>query len=222
MKVKNFILLSLSMLLLGSCMKESGMDIRTNTFANEKIIPKGFQPNDSFSISAKQKGDQLFTREVSQKIATLLKNRGFTVTTAATADYNLIFSFGMDKSTHVRDVPVFIPDYGCWHYHHCHYNYGYRVAYVPEVYTLFHKILLVEVHRNRRFTLGKKDPVWQGTAHGYEEDSDLRDAIDYLLVTVFKYFGKNTKKYVKSRIKDDDKRVEKLRQDYFRPIGYEK
>ena len=217
MKFCKLILLSLSILLLGSCGKESGMRITTNTFANKKVIPQGFKKHSSFSISTKQKGDPLFTQEVSQKIATILKNKEFTVKTTSNVDYNLNFSFGMKKSTHTRDVPVYIPDYGHWHYHHYrhHYGYGYRIAYVPEEYTLFNKILLIEVYRN---SINKTEAIWQGTAHSYEEDSDLRDAIDYLLVTVFKHFGRNTQKYIQSKMEDNNKEVKKLRQEYFNRV----
>jgi len=220
MRIHKLVLLSLSTILFASCGRDGGMRITTNTFANKEVIPYGFKPGDSFSISTKQKGDQLFAKEVSQKIASILTNKGFKLKSPHAADYNLRFSFGMKKSTHVRDVPVFIPDYGHWHYHHYYhpYGFGYRVAYVPEEYTLFNKILLIEVNKNRRFLTTKSTPVWQGTAHSYEEDSDLRDAIDYLLITVFRYFGVNTKKYMKSIMDEGDKEVERLRQEYFKPV----
>ena len=170
-----------------------------------------------FSVATKQKGDALFTKEVSQKIATIIEGKGLVVKSECDADFNLQFSFGMEKSTHTRDVPVYIPDYGCWGYYDCHHccNYGYRIAYVPESYTLFNKILLVEVYKN-----GDKVPVWQGTAQSYEEHSDLREAIDYLLITVFKNFGKNTQKHIKSKIEKNDSEVLQLRRKYFQPIGY--
>jgi len=154
-------------------------------------------------------GNDLFSQEVSQKIATVIKSKGFAVKSASDADYHLTFSFGMSKSTHVRDVPVFIPDYGCWHYRYYHYpyRYGYTITYVPEEYTLFHKILLIEVNKNGTATI----PVWQGTANCYEEDSDLRDAIDYLLITVFKHFGKNTRRYIRSKMQEDDPEVKELK-----------
>lgn len=216
MKICKLILLNISIILLVSCARETGMRITTNTFANKEIIPDGFKKDATFSISAKQKNEQLFSQEVSKKIATILKDKGFTAKTTS-ADYNLNFSFGMEKSIHTRDVPVYIPDYGPWHYRRRHFNYGYnyRIAYVPEEYTLFNKILLIEVYKNNN---GKKEPVWQGTAHSYEEDSDLRDAIDYLLVTIFKHFGHNTQKYVNTKMEENDKKVKRLRQEYFQPI----
>jgi len=221
-KIYTLILLSLSVLLFGSCAKDSSVYITTNTFANKEVIPEGFKADDSFSIATKQKGNALFTQEVSQKIATILTNRGFSVKKTSDVDYTLNFSFGMSKSTHTRDVAVFIPDYGHWYYHDYHYpyGYGYRIAYIPEEYTLFNKILLVEVYKNGSKKVGAMVPIWQGTAHTYEEDSNLRDAIDYLLVTVFQYFGRNTQRYIKSKMEENNEEVEKLRQEYFRPIGY--
>jgi hypothetical protein len=216
MKINKLMLLILSIGLLGSCAKESGMRIQTNTFANKEEIPKGFEKKDSFSIAAKQKGDSLFTQEVSQKIAAVLKDKGFRIEEAGDADYSLNFSFGMKRSTHTREVPVYIPDYGRWSYYSYYHRYGgYRVTYVPKIYTLFNKILLLEVYKKN-----SEVPVWQGTAHSYEEDSNLRDAIDYLLVTVFKYFGKNTRRYVKSKMEDDNKDVKKLRQEYYQETGF--
>ncbi|MBD3273319.1 DUF4136 domain-containing protein [Candidatus Dependentiae bacterium] len=217
MKIEKLILITTSILLFCSCGKDTGMRITTNTFANKEIIPKGFEKGASFSIKAKQKGDPLFVQEVSQKIATLLKENGFKVK-ENNADYKLNFSFAMEKSTHTRDVPVYIPDYGPWYYYdyYPYYRYRYRVVYVPEQYTLFNKILLIEVYEKGFW---KNKPIWQGIAHSYEEDSDLRDAIDYLLVTVFKYFGKNTPKRIRSKIEENDSNVNKLRQDYFKPIN---
>jgi hypothetical protein len=220
-KIFKTILLNILILLVGSCGKDSGMRITTNTFANKEEIPKGFKKQSSFFISTQQKGDSLFAQEVSQKIATILKNQEFTVKTSDDADYTLNFSFGVKQSTHTRDVAVYIPDYGHWHYHHYHapYGYHYRIAYIPEEYTLFNKILLIEVYKNNNGST-KEEPVWQGTAHSYEEDSDLRDAIDYLLITVFKHFGRNTQKYINSKIEENNEDVKKLRQDYFQPLGY--
>lgn len=224
MKIYKLVLLNLAIVLLGSCGKDSGMRITTNTFADQEVIPEGFERNASFSISTKQRGDRLFTQEVSQKIATILRDKGFVAKRTADADYTLNFSFGMKKSTHTRDVPVYVPDYGHWYYHDYHYpygyGYGYRITYVPEEYTLFNKILLVEAYKNSGSKTEKAVPVWQGTAHSYEEDSDLRDAIDYLLVTVFKHFGRNTKKYIQSKMAEDNQEVKKLREEYFKPIGY--
>lgn len=219
MKINKLCLLAISILLFSSCGKDTGMRITTNTFANKEVIPNGFKENASFSIEAKQKNDQLFTQEVSQKIATILKDKGFTVKTTDNVNYNLVFSFGMEKSTHTRDVPVYIPDYGPWYYNNYYgpYRYNYRVAYVPEEYTLFNKILLIEVYKNKS---KKTEPIWQGTTHSYEEDSDLRDAIDYLLVTIFKHFGKNTQKYINTKMEENDVSVQKLRQEYFQPLNY--
>ena len=217
MKIYKFFLSTILVLILASCAKESGMRITTNTFANKEEIPKGFKKQASFSISTKQKGNELFAQEVSKKIATLLKDKGFIVKTKNNVDYNLNFSFGMEKSTHIRDVPVYIPDYGPWYYrrHNYNYRYNYRIAYVPEEYTLFNKLLFIEVYKNSN---KKTKPVWQGTAHSYEEDSDLRDAIDYLLVTVFKHFGRNTQKNINTKIEENNKNVKKLRQEYFQPM----
>jgi len=225
MKFRSFVSIGLAIFFLGSCAKDNSLRVTTNTFANKEIIPHGFKKGSSFSISTKQKGDPLFTKEVSQKIATILKDKGFVVKANGDADYELNFSFGMEKSIHVRDVPVYIPDYGCWHYHSCHgccgCGYGYRVAYVPEEYTLFNKILLIEVFKETGLVSKERIPVWQGTAQGYEENSDLRDGVDYLLITVFKNFGKNTQKYVKSRMEKNDESVTRLRQRYFQPVGYQ-
>lgn len=212
-----FLLLVASILLFSSCGKDTGIRITTNTFANKEIIPNGFEPGSSFTINAKQKGDSLFIDEVKQKIATLLKEKGFKVKTL-NADYKLNFSFAMEKSTHTRDVPVYIPNYGPWYYYNYspYYQYGYNVAYVPEQYTLFNKILLIEVYEKG---LWKNKAIWQGTAHSYEKNSDLRDAIDYLLVTVFKHFGQNTSKNIKSRMEENNEDVNKLRNKYLQPAN---
>lgn len=213
MKSINLILLSISILLFSSCGKDTGIHITTNTFANKKIIPQGFRKGDSFSISTKQTGNKLFSNEVSKKITTLLQDRGFKSTNSLLANYNLKFSFGMEKSTHTKEVPIYIPDYGPWYYgrYYNNYRYNYMVTYVPKTYTLFNKILLIEVYKNGH-------PIWQGTAQSNQENSDLRDAIDYLLVTIFKHFGKNTQKNITTNIEKNNKNVIKLRTEYFQPL----
>ncbi len=217
MKLNKIILLNICILFFNSCTNDGSNYIRTNTFADTKIIPDGFKPGDSFYISPNQSVNKFFSAEISSKIATILKNKSFVVKEDSdSACYKLVFGLAMKDRTEVRNAPRYIPDYGPWYYdrHRYHHGYSYRIIYVPEEYTVFNKILFVEVYKNN----DKNIAVWQGTTNHLDDDSELRQTVDYLLVALFRHFGKNTKKYIKSRIRNYHKDVKKLREKYFKPI----
>jgi hypothetical protein len=72
---------------------------------------------------------------------------------------------------------------------------------------------LYDDSRFRASTKERKDDavVWRATTLSTRTSSDLRPAIDYLLVPTFEYFGEDTGKQVRQVLSARDKRVTALR-----------
>lgn len=209
------ILLSFFLLLLGSCGRQ-GVNVTSSSFANLKSIPKGFPIGSSFAIISANKTHPLFSKEISEKITRILKQKGFSIESNTCANYHLVFDFGQESSVHTKNVPTYLPGYSTWRRRRYCYYYPGTVIYTPQQYTLFNKIISIKVYPVKDST--EKEPIWQSTTNAYEENSDLREAMDYLLVTAFKYFGKSTRKSIQTTINFDNKDVEKLRTNYFENI----
>jgi hypothetical protein len=64
---------------------------------------------------------------------------------------------------------------------------------VPEQYTLYERKLSIQVTAAQPFTKDKKpEQVWQVSAISAGETGNLRETVDFLLASAFKYFGQNT------------------------------
>jgi len=210
-KEKYIYLLLIIVLALPSCMKR--VSISTNTFLNSRSIPDGFSPKSSFSIAPlKQSNNQLFETEIENKIIKILQNKGYVVTDPDHADYYLIFDFGMTSSKQVVNVPKYVPGqsqtrsgnvYNGWkaaNYNETSTSSG-SIVYVPEEQTLFTRSLHLTVYDASLYKQkNQEEQVWQGSAASTGEDADLRDILDYLLVSVFKNFGKDSKKMINENV----------------------
>lgn len=53
--------------------------------------------------------------------------------------------------------------------------------------------------------------MWHGRSVSSGSNGDLRETIDYLLVTTFDKFRTSTGKIVSSKIDEDDKKIRRLR-----------
>lgn len=207
-----------TLLFLGSCGKQH-VSVVSNAFADKSVIPRGFTPGDSFSIKPANENDELFSKEVGQKIKILLNDRGYRVKTAG-ADYDLVFAFDMKKSKHTRLTPIYtpgyVPYYDPYYYHRYSYHHTYTTTYVPEQYTRFDKKLVVAVHDNTGI---EKKTIWSSAAVTSELDSDLRRTIDYLLITIFQNFGQDTAQAIETNINYGNAVVTDLRNRYLQPLG---
>lgn len=215
MKAIKFLLLLSLPLLLYSCTRQYA--ITTNTYADNALIPEGFPHSSRFAISSPQKETPLLTKEISNKIAKILLQNGYEVTESHNADYLLSFSYGMTSDTHTVAVPTYIPGPSETTYGEI-YSGGktmvYReeccspgtILYTPELVTLFTHSFEAQV-----FKLGATDPLWQGSCSCSSDNSDIRNVMDYLLVTSFKYFGQNTHQCLRLSLEEGDPCVKWLR-----------
>jgi hypothetical protein len=244
---KSIALLSFLIVLPG-CMKQ--IHVASNTFADRTIIPCGFFAGQSFSITATNNSQNLFEKEVSQKIAYTLEEIGYEIAItepssyakasdsakatsdkpadpatlklrrAGRADFELYYRYERTSSKELINTPKYIPGteqttYGTGNAHGnactpfgCYHNSGsvhYQettitpgsVVYVPETVTLFTHKISIDVYRINPFLRNKKkELVWQGSAVCCDKSADRRYIMDYLLQSVFKHFGKDTKKNV--------------------------
>jgi hypothetical protein len=214
--IKTMILSSL--VLLPGCMKQ--IQVSSNTFADKTLIPCGFAEGQTFSISSVNSSHQLFEKETSQKIASMLEEMGYEIELASPADFDLYYRYETTSSREVINTPKYIPGteqrtcgtgnaygngytpFGCYHNSESvHYKEttttSGSIIYVPETVTIFTHKISIDVYRVNPFLCNKKkELVWQGSAICCDRSGDCRYIIDYLLKSIFKHFGKDTKKNV--------------------------
>ena len=209
--------------LLTSC--ASRYYVSTNAFVDSKVIPKGFSKGSSFAILAPKKDNALFSKEVTLKIESLLKERGYTVANQSHAKYLLSFDFSISSSTETVTVPLFIPGqthstqgsvYGSYgnfaNFNQTTQSSG-TTIFVPKTYVIFTRKLGITVYENKLLKWGKTDePIWAGNSISSGQNGDLREVMNYLLVSAFKHFGVSTGKYVDNELKVGNKTVKKLKE----------
>jgi hypothetical protein len=200
--------------------------ISVDTYADRQFIPNGFRAGSSFAIFPAKDENPMFSKEVSQKISQILQDRGYRVESVKKADYVLIFNSAMTSTTTQINVPRYIPGQTQTTSGSVYGNRGYggsysektqssgTTVYVPQDYTFFTRGLAVYVYDAEMYRKHEKEEqVWSGLAISSGENSDLRQVIDYLLISVFSYFGDNTKKSVKIDMAEDNEKVHKLRSE---------
>lgn len=206
-------LLGMLPLVLTSCVKK--VHITTNAFADEAVIPGGFEEGSSFAVLPAQKDNQLLSKEVGRKIATELRAEGYEVKAAKEAekaDYCLVFGYGINSATNTVNVPKYIPGEtqvkqgfvagrrDVIDYEEVTQTSG-TTVYVPEEYIVFKRELMLQVYDAQLYNKTKKEElVWQGTAVSCGECGDLRVMIDYLISEIFNHFGCNTGRNIQSSV----------------------
>lgn len=219
--MRHFFILALLPLLLASCVRYY---VSTNSFIDSDFLPKGFPKNSSFAIVPSEEYNALFSKEVARKISKILEDRGYQVSNIDKADYYLFFDFGIESSTTTINVPKYIPGqtrstqgnvYGS-HGGYVHYQEKTQssgtTVFVPESYTFFTRELTITVYDAKAYRKKKlENLIWHGRSVSSGSNGDLRQTIDYLIVTTFDTFGISTGKIVSSEISESDRRVRWLR-----------
>lgn len=188
--------------------------VSSNTFVDYQEIPQGFAKGSSFCLVSKNNENILFSREVEKKIATLLEQDGFKIEHASTAQYTLLFDFAISSFSEVVNTPKYIPgekqkttgnvsrSNGTYTEYEESTESSGQTVYVQETHVFFKRTLTIEV-RNKHSEI----PVWTGDFMSTGSSSDLREVMDYLLVSVVEYLGKNTGKCVTSSLSKNDKKI---------------
>ncbi len=203
-------------LLLPACGKQ--LRIKSNTFADAHVIPQGFPAGSAFSITPLQEDNRFLAKELTQKIGTILTQKGHHVTKTPFAQYHLEFSYDIRTATRTVTVPHYVSGPaqitqgtvcgtgGCMVYQEETQTPG-ALVYTQEEESYFITSLSIEVYDTQDVE------IWQGSASTASDSNDLRDTLDYLLITAFKHFGKNTHKEIYNSVNYSNKEVDRLRKE---------
>lgn len=222
--IKSIMLLLVS-ILLSSCFHY--VHVTSNAFADEKSIPCGFRYGSKFFVKSARKDDQLFSKEVAYKIETALLNLGYNIVQdVKESDYCLVFNLDMLSSKQTRDVLHKEPDkvstkkvYSTSVGHPWdkpdsveEIRVSGEYFYVKENYILFKKELFIEIYDAKLYKETKKqEQLWKSYAYKSGESDDLRASIDYLLISVFKFFGRSTGRNINMSMGEKEIIAERLR-----------
>lgn len=215
------LVLFIPLLLLTSCKKQ----INVNTYADKNSIPHGFPHGASFYIFTKPDDRSFLARETTNKLAYIIHDKGYRIGNKHTANYYLFFTLDMQTEKRIIQVPMKVTEQIVTKKsnvpqeedlaHQMQLNketISSQLVYVPEEKIFFNKSMVLQIFDAEEYRKSPQaEPLWQGEASTLDENNDLRDSIDYLLITAFSYMGKNTKKSLTVSINNNDKHVKKLR-----------
>jgi hypothetical protein len=237
--ISESLFLSLVLLLPGCCQRQ--IKISRSTFADTEQIIDGFSEHSSFILlpTSEENNNELLDKEVGKKIATVLKDNGYsTVKQVKDADYCLFYTYGMKSETRTINELKYIPGqtiittgsasgtYG--HLGNCGY-YGQHqqqtqssgtFVYLPEQYTFYSKFLTCricdKINGTKPPLKGKSEDtaLWYGAVVNDDPNGDLRATLDFLIISLFDLFGENTQEINTITMYEKDRRVMSLRSTY--------
>ena len=163
----------------------------------------------------------LFSAEVRSKISRILLAKGFQDGSADKADFLLEYSYGISPGI-VSGVRPEIqpPEVGTvqsftetGERRTAYITSPSYTAYVPYRYTVYTSELTLQL-LDARAMRGKnrREVVWLGETSTTGQNPDLRETINYLLVTSLDYIGKDTRKSVSRTLARDDPEVLRILQ----------
>lgn len=167
-----------------------------------------------FVVQSPEADNPLLEREVASKIAKLLKEKGYPLSPAEDADFHLVFRYGIGRGPlhtgfipRPQDIRAYDPYSKTWYYETVYRYEPYSIQYLTRSLS----IRVIDAHKLRES--GQTEVVWAGDTVSEGESRDLRSVIDYLLVTTFDYFGKDTGRTVQTTLAPTDLRVIRLREN---------
>ena len=130
--------------------------VTSNTYANVKSIPNGFNLGNRFAILSAKNTNSLFNQDLALKITRMLEGEGYLVSDINNADYFLIFNLNIESSQATELVARYVPgqsqttygnvydEYNTVEYNETTQSSG-TITYVPSQYTLFTRTLHITV-----------------------------------------------------------------------------
>lgn len=225
--MNNYLKLTLTcccLLILTGCPRQ--FNITHNAFANTRYIPHGFPIGCSFTVEPMNGvNDPMMNQEIKCKIEHILQNKGYIILQdRGQSQFYIVFDYRMESSKKTVDVTQYIPGETVTS-HSRKLKPGHTTEYedqttytqgkfvkIPKVCDFYGKSLFIQVYDTRNAHL---TPVWQGSAECNDRYEDLRDSLDYLLITSLRHFGYNTQKTIETSIYSDNEDVIKLRENIF-------
>ncbi len=137
----------------------------------------------------------LFDKEIKVKIAKILASRGFMPVDDSQSDYSLTFHFGIGSRL-VTDLE-YVSGHSLMGRRNVIVGGGY---YAPYIRNVWDEMLNIKVFKGNTV-------VWVGEAITSKYYADKRQAINYLLVAAFEFFGQNTGRQKVITIQEKDPRI---------------
>lgn len=213
--------------------------ISSTSYADTTKISNGFSKDKSFAVASIPSADgagqqnELQSKELEQKIAIAMNHNGYHIENSASANYYLLFDYGIKAETKTLNVAKYIPGQTVTSTGSLSGTYGYygqynqlstssgTYVYMPEDHTFFTKFLnfyVYDANECKTSSKNKTPPqIWQGTAWNIDEYGDLRAYLDFLIVHLVRIFGKNSVGTITNDMYGDDQSVALLRHTYLNP-----
>jgi hypothetical protein len=150
----------------------------------------------------------LFYNQIKTKILELLVEKGYRSDTED-ARYHLSFNFGSDDRRYQSYRYDYVPfTYHGYFYRPYAYGFGY---YHSRPYTrIIWDYWLVLTLRDLQKSKDDGQVVWVGEAVTSKGYADKREAVDYLLVALFRYFGRDTGKTIRTEVSEKDPKLKDI------------
>ena len=204
------------------------VNMQFNAYLSPELpFPKPGMENTVAVVVGTDSDNALLQAEVAEKIAHLLRERGYWVQPKESARYLVSCWFAMDSGqTYTGVMPVYEPGgYATTHIYGSRgrwrtvttYLPGYT-DYVPYSYTIYCKYLSLTLYDNKLYSPAadntakhEQSPtrgiIWRCTNINPDSSVDLRWRINHLLITAMDYFGSATQKQITLKIDDRDERI---------------
>lgn len=220
------LLILAGLILISGC--GQNMRVQINAFkASNRVFPSPTPDHTVAILIGTDSKEALLQDEVMAKLAFLLREEGYHVTTRDQAQYLLSCWFTMDNGkTQTGVAAVDEPVYQHHFYggYHSYRQVGYGTTYVPYTYTIFCKHVDLSLYDNAMYARTEEPnlpeaeqkkradeaTVWQCTTTSCSESNDLRWTVNYLLLAGFEVFGQDTGKQGYLTVKERDKRFKAL------------
>jgi ADP-heptose:LPS heptosyltransferase len=140
--------------------------------------------------------------ETAAKIIKALTAHGYTpVENLQNADYVLLFEYGIDSGKAVSSTES--------GYELNTFTKRFEQRRSTTTETEYTKHLILRLFSAKKLTRTSQ-PVWTGEVRSTGTGSNLREAIDYLVVAAFEHFGEETAEDIMLTINSDDERLKTL------------
>lgn len=195
---KWFVVLSCLMLL--GC--GATYNIKTTGFLDRTSGHTQIAKGSSFAVVENEKAENpILDKEVKKKIEYLLIKNGYRIVAPDKADYMLSYTYSIDGGRTVN-IPSAVPKNS---------KSKISINFGDTTRTEFTRSLILSACDGNRF---RKDStlqvVWYGDTISIGTSSDLREALDFLLIGAFQHFGKDTGKQQRISMSGKSPEVEEL------------
>lgn len=182
--------------------------------------PVNIEPGTPIHIVEDTKAkNPLLEKEVAGKLVNMLKIKGCEVADPGVARYYMLYGYGIGQErTITSTMPVYTPGKtatvtktGPSGTSYSTIQIPGSTTYVPYAATVTDKWLYIRLVEGEDYRKeGKDNAVWIGEASITSEAGDIRELINYLIIGIYKYFGRNTGKTLSIDVEEDDPLIRRI------------